>query len=970
MASHPLPYEPYPTVNPSGAPPGDLEQIHATPEMFGARIGAAEEKLGAGFEKAGEAGVQAVVQRQEEQDNIHSASVNTWAANRYTDIYSKFSENKGRAAKDAMQQYQKDLADVTDQAMAQAPNLYEKSKLAQGLRYLQDSYVRYGTNHADSQFNAYATKTANDAASSYGAQAGIAYQQGNWAGFERMLHNQDNEVRNYFEAQHYDRQTIEVEVTKQRSVTLKNIIETQADTDPNAASLSFDRFRKQIDPATGLSMIDPPTQLAIFNKLKPQLQQQGYDIAGFAILGRIPPQEAFSHGERSAGLPIGYTGRVIQLESGGDPNARSPSGTYRGLGQFGPKEMAKYGIIDPGDPIQVSNALLSEAQENTPLLSRVTGHAPTGSELYLAHLEGGGGAAALLANPNRPAWEAMFSTKEGQQKGEGWAKQAIWGNMTASMKAQFPDGVTSVRAGDFVALREGRYMRAGTEVGIIDKAAAYKRLDEAYGGNPVMWKGVKGVIDREYNFQQTATAQRRGELEATVPGIIADQRDGAVDKPLPPDIALLGPVRTALIQAESESALREGQARRTMVWASPEEINGLYTSLATGPGADEFRRRDLQAFSKAIDERDKLIFGSKNPDDPNFKRGDPGGYVQAFPGVAQLKQKLDPKNPATFDAYANASLALQDHLGVSEANRHVLSRAEATQLTTALTTQGADAKGMLDEMARRYGNHYQDVFRDMVTMGKLNPSYQLLGSLDPLNASALGRWLQGMGPNEKGEATTANKILGEAAGHPVAQAIRTRVLTNSALADMQASWEGQGFSPKQIEGLTGAVEDLAYAKRLYHHLNPDDAADEAVTAVAGKYTITPGWGTVAVPVEYYDTMRRNGAKVVDDLKEGKGPDDIVTAQAVGEDRQIGGATGADYLRLLKATPYWVTSEDGKGMVLKDTYVAGTGAQGRIVMRNNGQRVYIPFNSPLMEGAEGAAARAIAPGQLSAVPSGF
>ena len=67
----------------------------------------------------------------------------------------------------------------------------------------------------------------------------------------------------------------------------------------------------------------------------------------------------------------------------------------------------------------------------------------------------------------------------------------------------------------------------------------------------------------------------------------------------------------------------------------------------------------------------------------------------------------------------------------------------------------------------------------------------------------------------------------------------------------------------------------------------------------------------------------------------------------------GAATAADYLRLVKATPYWVTSPDGKGLMLKDSYL--TGSLGRVVSHKNGEPVFIPFAAPLMDETQAPAA---------------
>jgi hypothetical protein len=382
-----------------------------------------------------------------------------------------------------------------------------------------------------------------------------------------------------------------------------------------------------------------------------------------------------------------------------------------------------------------------------------------------------------------------------------------------------------------------------------------------------------------------------------------------------------------------------------MVYASPDEINDLRTSLVKGPGDDEFRRQDLGAFDRAVGERDKLIFGNPEAAEEGKRRGDPGAYAETYPSVAALKAKVDPKNPASYDAFATASLSLQDHLGVPQPDQHILSRDEAQKFTTAITTPGANVKGMLDEAKRRFGDHYQDVYHDLVTQGGLAPSYQLVGALDDKNAGVLSRYLQGLAPKEDGKATTADEILGESGGHPVATTIRTDVRSNPSLLDLQHSWADSGFSPDQIKGLSGSVEDLAYAKSLYENANPTTAAQQAVDAIAGKYSLWSGQGTARVPVDVNATVQSNAATVLDRLKE----EDLSIPEVIGANRQIGAARAADYLRLVKASPYWVTSADGKGVILKDSYL--TGSLGRVVTDKGGKPIYVPFDAPLMADAK-------------------
>lgn len=145
-----------------------------------------------------------------------------------------------------------------------------------------------------------------------------------------------------------------------------------------------------------------------------------------------------------------YIPRFVQIESGGNPNART--GSYSGVLQMGPDEIAKYG----GNGLEQGTQLLTDRAEQ---LSKVLGRDPTPTELYLAHQQGMGGAQAHLANPDAPAWQNMASTGEGRQKGERWAKQAIWGNVPDTMKAQFPGGVDSLTSRQFMDLWKSKVER-------------------------------------------------------------------------------------------------------------------------------------------------------------------------------------------------------------------------------------------------------------------------------------------------------------------------------------------------------------------------------------------------------------------------------------------------------------------------------------------------------------------------------
>lgn len=111
--------------------------------------------------------------------------------------------------------------------------------------------------------------------------------------------------------------------------------------------------------------------------------------------------------EAKYGLPEGYLARTAQIESGGDPNAKNPNSSAGGLFQFVDGTAAQYGLENKFDPAQATDAAARLAADNKAYLTRVLGREPTAAELYLAHQQGAGGAAKLLANPNARAVDVV-----------------------------------------------------------------------------------------------------------------------------------------------------------------------------------------------------------------------------------------------------------------------------------------------------------------------------------------------------------------------------------------------------------------------------------------------------------------------------------------------------------------------------------------------------------------------------------
>jgi hypothetical protein len=139
--------------------------------------------------------------------------------------------------------------------------------------------------------------------------------------------------------------------------------------------------------------------------------------------------------------------QVIKIESGGNPNNRT--GSYKGLLQLSDQEFNANGggnIYDPVDNLRAGAKKLAAERD---AFEAKYGRPPTPTDIYMLHQQGAGGYAQHLANPEAPAWQNMLNTGEGRQKGEGWAKRAIWGNIPDQLKQKY-GSVDNVSSSDFI----------------------------------------------------------------------------------------------------------------------------------------------------------------------------------------------------------------------------------------------------------------------------------------------------------------------------------------------------------------------------------------------------------------------------------------------------------------------------------------------------------------------------------------
>ena len=139
-----------------------------------------------------------------------------------------------------------------------------------------------------------------------------------------------------------------------------------------------------------------------------------------------------------------------EIESGYNPKATT--GKYKCLFQLSDWEFAKYWHGDIYDIRDCSIAAARKVATEAAQFEKDVGRKATAAEIYCIHQQGYQGCAFHYDAPDQLAWKNMYLTGEGQEKGEAWARKAIWGNVPSDLKNKIEGGVEALTSGQFIAL--------------------------------------------------------------------------------------------------------------------------------------------------------------------------------------------------------------------------------------------------------------------------------------------------------------------------------------------------------------------------------------------------------------------------------------------------------------------------------------------------------------------------------------
>jgi hypothetical protein len=454
-------FDPIPSVAPTGPAGSQNENISATPEEFGGLRARAEQTLGQGIENTAEAGFNIAAFH----DKISADDqVNNYITAHNNLLYGDPSKSttgpdgnpipdlgymglEGRAALDNREDTLKALEDVRQQgrnnlSSPQAQLEYDQ----QTKRMYADAQVRTSA-HAEQQYKSWAGDVNQ-------TRANLALNSFVRNGFD------ENDARTFI---NYRVQQAQAKYGADPTIT-KAVVES-ANRDLLKAHTSAVAVN---DPAGALKLLNDHKDVAgedypaMANALRTRANAQtGNEIAGDALAkGKTfapTSSAAIQNTAARYGIDAGTLGRTVQIESGGNP--RRQTGSYKGLMQLSQSEFDKYkptptaSIWNAQDNLEAGAAKM---KADGALFAANFGRQPSGFDSYMIHQQGLAGYSSHLANPEAPAWQNMLSTGEGRQKGEAWAKAAIWGNIPDQYKAGFGN-VNNVTSRDFIAMWAAKY---------------------------------------------------------------------------------------------------------------------------------------------------------------------------------------------------------------------------------------------------------------------------------------------------------------------------------------------------------------------------------------------------------------------------------------------------------------------------------------------------------------------------------
>jgi GH24 family phage-related lysozyme (muramidase) len=654
VAGHPLNYEPYPQVNPSGGPEA-REQIHTDPDMFGAAIGRGLSQLGQGLEHADSEGFDVTTMQAKQDDQNHANELHSWQSDQVTDAQEKFLTLRGKDAEMALPDFKQKIDGLHRQAREQAGNPFTAQLVDSEGRKLTDIAYSQAARHAAQQRTVWDTTTSTDAATAAGNRAVIAatasppdIELNANPSVVLPLDRSDDFARSAAQLKGLDGDT---EVGRNRGNNVKNIVEQLAkDGSPEGLARAANFFNAQKD------RIDAGISTQISNYLAAPLSTMAGQQRADEVMGRppvaTPPRVV-------ADVPANFVSAIKQTE-GYDARPRWDVKQWTvgyGTRASGPDER-----ITPQQAEDRFNGEISKA----------------------ARIVDG-------VNPNLDAGTRAALTSLTFNTGDAWARSGLGDKIRAGdldgAKESFlqynkvngatDDGVAARRAREASWFGRGDISPAESIQPRIDKGTAMLRImdDPELANRPQVQAAALARINKIYEAFNFQNSQQSAAFTVRLNGSLAELRDtGQLSSPIQHDefINGFGPAKGEATWQDYQKDVGLGADMRSLAGQSPGELAdtiGRYSKLT--PGDD---------YGRQAERRDQIIKAAQN--NQTGKEKDPADFVirRTDSGQASWKQfneLLGDKNAspgmktAFAQMFAEKMLAEQDRLGVPAESRKV-----------------------------------------------------------------------------------------------------------------------------------------------------------------------------------------------------------------------------------------------------------------------------------------------------------
>ncbi|MDW5313725.1 transglycosylase SLT domain-containing protein [Rhizobium sp. PL01] len=290
----------------------------------------------------------------------------------------------------------------------------------------------------------------------------------------------------------------------------------------------------------------------------------------------VPPEQIRVLIEQSAarhGVDPHALSETTRIESNFNPNAKNPKSTAGGILQFIDSTASEYGLTDKFDAAASLDAGARLMKDNTATLTSALGRTPTAGELYLAHQQGGGGAAKLLANPNAKASdivgvEAVLKNGGTLDMSAGqfstlWTSKVSGGDSYQKLPTAAsvgPMSVTPVR--EPVTLEPGK---AGTwrPTG---RDTVYGRAYDTAGEKTYLEMADAAMVENQTALYDAYSDDPAMLQKALGEGLTADLRDNVFEE-IAPEYTAAYQKRAAALMSKSREAQRERQDQQVRMQA-------------------------------------------------------------------------------------------------------------------------------------------------------------------------------------------------------------------------------------------------------------------------------------------------------------------------------------------------------------------------------------------------------------------